>query len=596
MILALLLAFAACSPRNDPEPRSSPNVLLIALDDVAERDMDLLPTPSFDALAAQGMRFRRAYAAPWCSPARRMLHTGEYWTAGSGDACTGVWTPEACPPTLLSLPKVAKLAGYHTGLFGKWHLGDTYPMRPMDQGFEEVLMHLGGGIGQASDPPGGEGRYTDPVLFHNGERVQAQGYCTDVFFDSALDWIEARQADADARTNAGTDAEPFFAYIATNAPHVPLDDVPLDLLADYRQMDLGNDRFPQAQGHPLPEDANTDRRARIYSMITNIDDNIGRLFERLDQLGLTDNTLVLFMVDNGPDGPRYVAGMRGWKGTVYEGGVRSPLFAHWPGHLAAGASSDWPAAHIDVLPTILDALDLDPPEGVRLDGRSFLPALTGAAFDAPDRFLVLQAHRGNTPVRYHNFMIRDARWKLEQASGFQQWSFAGEPAFELYDLNADPLEMTDLAAAHPDEVARLRAAYDAWFDDVGRTRPDNYAPPRIAVGTPHEDPTLLTRQDWHPDDEAASWTPAGNGYWDLDVAAADSYDVHVRFPEALEANGTASLRIGDAVYDADVAVGQLDHTFRAVPLPAGPVRFRAVLETQGAPRSGWQVEVGRQGL
>ena len=316
--------------------------------------------------------------------------------------------------------------------------------------------------------------------------MQTEGYITDVLFDEALGWIEQRSARG----------ESFFAYIATNAPHGPFDDVPEGLLAEYAEVDLGNQRFPQDQGWPLPDEANTDRRARIFAMITNIDDNVGRLFERLDALGLTDNTIVVYLHDNGPNGRRYVAGMRGQKSEVYEGDIRSPLFVHWPARLAAGRTSDRVAAHIDVLPTLLDAAGVALPEGSNIDGRSFLPLLTGESTDWPDRNVVIQTHRGDIPVRYHHFMIRNQRWKLVHPSGFGRQSFDGAPAFELYDMEADPLESTDIAQQQPETVKDLLAAYDAWFDDVGSTRSDNYLPPRIVVGTPSESPTVLTRQDW----------------------------------------------------------------------------------------------------
>ena len=191
-------------------------------------------------------------------------------------------------------------------------------------------MHRGGGIGQPSDPMGAETRYTDAVLFHNGVATETKGYCTDVYFDHALRWMEKENAQ-DRR---------FFAYIATNCPHGPFGDVPAEEYAAYKDQDLDNDRFPQDEGHALPEKVNLDKRARIFSMITNIDDNVGRLFTHLDRLQITRDTLVIFAVDNGPNVRRYVGGMRGMKSEVYEGGVRSPFFAHWPARLKAGHTSD----------------------------------------------------------------------------------------------------------------------------------------------------------------------------------------------------------------------------------------------------------------
>jgi arylsulfatase/arylsulfatase A len=481
----------------------------------------------------------------------------------------------------VTLAEILRDAGYRTAIFGKWHLGDAYPMRPVDQGFEESLVHRGGGIGQPSDPPGGEGRYTDPILFHNGAEVRTEGYCTDVYFDRALDWIGERHA-------AG---ESFFAYIATNAPHGPFHDVPQDLLEEYRQVDLGNDRFPQGRGHPLPMEADLDVRARIFAMITNIDDNVGRLFEGLSDLGASEDALVIFMVDNGPNRRRYVAGMRGMKSEVYEGGVRSPFFAHWPARLEAGHTSDRFAAHIDVLPTVLEATGVAVPEGLRLDGRSLLPLLEGTEGDWPDRTLTIQAHRGDTSVRYHNFMTRTPRYKLLHASGFGHESFEGEPAFELYDMEADPLELENIADERPEVVAELRGVYDAWFEDVSHTRPDNYAPPRIVIGTPHEPLTVLTRQDWRHV-KGRPWAPDSNGYWELEVAVAGEYEVHLRFPPT-EATGTARLSLNETEQTAEVPVGGEELTFAAVSLDEGPLRLQATLSLDGRTRGPWQVDVSR---
>jgi arylsulfatase/arylsulfatase A len=324
-------------------------------------------------------------------------------------------------------------------------------------------------------------------------------------------------------------------------------------------------------------------------MITNIDDNVGRLFDRLDALGLTDDTLVLFMVDNGPNRRRYVAGMRGMKTEVYEGGVRSPLFAQWPSRLEAGHRADQVAGHIDILPTILDATGVPIPEGLELDGRSLLPLLEGEDVDWPDRALTLQAHRGDVPVRYHNFMTRTRRYKLVHPSGFGRETFEGEPAFELYDMEADPLELHDVADERTEVVAEMKAAYDAWFDDVSATRPDNYAPPRIVVGSPHEAVTVLTRQDWRHV-KGRPWAADSNGYWELQAAAAGDYEVRLRFP-ALDATGSVTLSIDGEAREEDLPGGADSHVFEAVPLEAGPLRLQATLARGDDTRGPWQVEV-----
>ena len=333
----------------------------------------------------------------------------------------------------------------------------------------------GGGIGQPSDPPGGEGKYTDPVLFHNGRRVETKGYCTDVYFNNAMEFIEK---NAKAHRN-------FFTYIPTNAPHVPLNDVPEDLYKKFKQMDLRPLVVEKLPPNKMAEE--TDRLARILAMVANIDDNIGRLTDRLEKLGILNNTLVIFLTDNGPNTMRFVGPLRGMKAYVTQGGVRTAFFAQWPARIKPGTKCDTVAAHIDVLPTILEACGVAPPTGLKLDGRSILPLLLGDKAAWPDRTLFLQSHRGDVPVLYHHFTAIDWPFALVNSSGFNRVKPAGKPSFELYNLQDDPGERTNLAGGHPEIVDRLRQAYEAWFKDVSSTRADNYAPPRIVIGTPQRE-------------------------------------------------------------------------------------------------------------
>ncbi len=387
--------------------------------------------------------------------------------------------------------------------------------------------------------------------------------------------------------------KPFFAYIATNAPHSPLMTCLKICLNEYLNMDLSNDRFPQDLGHPLSGNTDLEVLARIYAMITNIDDNVGRLFSRLDDLNLTEETIVIFLTDNGPNSLRYTAGMKGNKTTVYEGGIRTPLLVRWPGELAPGISSDLPAAHIDIMPTVLDALDIDPPSDLLIDGRSFLPLLTGDQnIKWPDRYLTIQSHRGDVPYRYHNFMIRNNRWKLLQASGFGAENFSGEPRFELYDLLADPFEMSNVSGSNPDVVNNLKNAYDAWFDDVGSTRPDNYGKLRIHINPQHEPTTVLTRQDWHPI-KPINWEhPEADGYWELYVDEPNRYNINVMFPASFT-DGLVTLVLNDSSYESKTVSSKNTQIFESVQLAEGPVRLSAKLEDGEIIRGAWQVEISK---
>jgi arylsulfatase/arylsulfatase A len=573
----------ACTQPSSSDPR--PNIILIMTDDQGYGDFGftgnpVIRTPHLDAMAGRGVQMTTFYVSPVCAPTRASLLTGRY---NYRTRVVDTYVSRAMmDPAEVTLAEVLRSEGYSTGIFGKWHLGDNYPMRPQEQGFEEVLVHRGGGIGQPSDPVGAERKYTDPILLHNGELVQTEGYCTDIYFDYALSWIEERQESG----------EPFFAYIPSNAPHSPFHDVPEDLLAQYQQVDLSDDRFPQARGHPLPSRDDLDVRARTYAMITNIDDNIGRLFERLAALGLTDNTLVLFLTDNGSSGRRYIGGFKGGKSSVYEGGVRTPLLLHWPARLTAGFTSDHVTAHIDVMPTLLDMLNIEPPEGVHLDGRSFFDLATGEPSEWPERNLVIQTHRGDVPVRYHHFMIRDDRWKLVHHSGFGRESFEGELKLELYDLLTDPYEEVDVAAEFPDVVTQLRDAYDRWFDDVSSTRPDNYGKMRIHVGTPHESPTVLTHQDWQQINRFSWGSAEAIGFWDIEVTADDRYDILVRFHESVT-GGLVTLTVDSTSQTSTAPSGSREFVFEDVSLQAGPARLMATVDDGTITAGAWQLEIRR---
>jgi arylsulfatase A-like enzyme len=481
----LLLAAAAAAPAAEPR---RPNVVLIITDDQGYGDLGAhgnpkVKTPHVDGLARDGVRFRHFYVSPVCSPTRASLMTGRWnYRTGVVDTYLG---RSMMHPDEVTLAEALGAAGYRTGIFGKWHLGDNYPMRPIDQGFQEALVLRGGGLVQPADPPEGNS-YTDPVLMRNGKWEKTKGYCSDVYTDAAMKFI------ADGKD------QPFFCYLAFNCPHTPLQVQDKDL-EPYKKMNLAFDQFPKV-GHPLPGKANEEETAKVYGMITNIDDNLGRLFAKLDELTLTQDTIVVFLTDNGPQQPRWVAGMKSRKGSVYEGGIRVPCFVRWPGKLKAGREVEQIAAHIDVAPTLLEACGVAKPDKVAFDGKSVWPLLKGDEVEWPDRTLYFQWHRGDEPELNRACAARSRKYKLVQPLGA-----GAKPAkveFELYDMEKDPLEEKNVAAEKPDVVESMRKGYEAWFKDVSSTR--GYAPPRIHLGGA-EDPSLLTRQDWRG--PKAGWSP-----------------------------------------------------------------------------------------
>ncbi|QDV40550.1 Arylsulfatase precursor [Stieleria neptunia] len=560
-----------------------PNVIVIMSDDQGGGDYGfmgnpVIRTPELDAMHRRSGFLSKFYVSPVCAPTRACLMTGRY---NYRTRCIDTYIGRAMMDSdEVTIAEFLRDAGYRTGIYGKWHMGDNYPLRAMDQGFQDSLVHRGGGIGQPSDPVGAEGKYTDPTLIKNGEETPMKGYCTDLYFDAAMDFI-----DESARADKN-----FFTYIATNAPHGPFHDVPEALYQEYRKVDFSPILVNQLNPKRLEQES--DKLARIAAMITNIDQNVGRLFKKLDALGLSENTIVVYLNDNGPNTMRYVGDMRGMKSHVDDGGIRSPLVFHWPAKVAAGRSSDVLSAHIDLLPTLLDACGVAVPDGHKLDGRSFLPLLTGDATSLPRRQIVLQTHRGNEPQRYHHFALHEEPWKLVHPTGFGKESFAGEPSFQLYDLSKDPRQSNNLAKQHPDVVQRLKQGYDAWFKDVSSTRPDNYAPPRIVIGTEHERRSVLTRQDWRHI-QGRPWAGNSNGVWLLEAPEPGSYEVELIFASDPPA-GTATITVGKLTETLEIPAGQRRGHVTDLSLPAGQLTLAVDVVFDGKTQGPHQVILTRR--
>jgi arylsulfatase A-like enzyme len=560
LALAIGPALATAQPSQSLQS-SRPNVILIVTDDQGYGDLGFhgnpkLHTPNLDRLAREAVQFQSFYVSPVCSPTRASLMTGRYsYRTGVVDTYLG---RSLMHPDETTIAELLSQAGYRTGIFGKWHLGDNYPLRAMDQGFQESLVLNGGGIGQPSDPVGGES-YFDPMLRRNGLWVKTKGYVSDVITDAAIAFIDTHQR------------QPFFTYLAFNAPHTPLE-VPADKYAKYKAMNLQAQDFAGA-GHPLPADFNPDVTAKVYGMVENIDDNIGRLLARLDALKLSDRTIVLFMTDNGPQQPRFNAGLPRLKGTVHEGGIRVPFFVRWPGTFPGGRTVDAIAAHIDVTPTLIDVCGARPPAGFKMDGESLLPLLKGAGAKWPDRTLFFQWHRGDVPELYRAFAARSQRYKLIQPLGGGQNKLPAQFAAQLYDMAADPLEQRNIAAEQPELVRRMTREYEAWFTDVtsGRDYTDSGIA-RIGIGSVHENPVRLTRQDWRG--VQSGWTPTSLGHWEVDVRRAGMYEATVRF-DKLDRPGTISLVVGAATLKKELPPGETTTTFDQLRLAAGAGRLES---------------------
>ena len=542
----LLSLFACTGAESGPaEAESPPNVVLIMTDDQGWGQLGVhgdpvLQTPNLDRFAGESAEFTRFYVSPVCAPTRASLMTGRYhYRTGVVDTYLG---RALMAPDEQTVAEMFFEEGYRTGIFGKWHLGDNYPMRAIDQGFQEAVLHRGGGIGQPSDAPGTD--YFDPILYHNGEEKKYEGYCTDIYFDEAIRFID-EPAD-----------EPFFVYLPTNAPHSP-----------YLVPDAYRERYA-AQGLE-------DKDARIYGMIENIDDNVGKLLSALEESDRRENTIVIFMTDNGPTTKLYDAGLRAQKASVYEGGIRVPFFIRWPAKIQP-KKIETIAAHIDVAPTLMDAAGAPLSPAAEVDGRSLMPLLTEAAPEWPDRTIYIQAHRGNEPQLWRNAAAIGQQYKLVQPLSFSKPMPAGAKR-ELYDLNADPGEEHDLSNEidQRERIGELERGYEIWFQDVARSR--GYAPQRIYLGAEQENPVTLTRQDWRVAGDGG-WGKGSIGAWAVDVRETGDYAVRLDF-DPLEQPARVEVQVGPAEESVILEAGATAAEFPSLELSRGPALLEARIET-----------------
>jgi arylsulfatase len=444
-----------------------PNILFILTDDQGYGDVGahgnpILKTPNLDKLRSESVRFTDFQVSPTCAPTRSALLTGRH-EFKNGITHT-ILERERLALGAATLPEQLRQAGYRTGIFGKWHLGDEAEYQPNKRGFDEVYIHGAGGIGQSYPGSCGDvpkNSYYGPTLLHNGKFVKTEGYCTDMFFAQATRWIEGEAAAK----------RPFYAYIATNAPHGPYNAKPEDA-ALYEGKGLGKDT------------------ENFFGMLHNIDQNVGKILARLEALGIAKDTLVVFMNDNGGTAGTKVfnAGMRAQKGTAYMGGIRAISFWRLPGRFQP-ADVKALAAHIDFAPTILEltGTPASEPMKAQIEGRSLVPLLTakvGQDIPWPDRTLFTHVGRwnGSDPEvgRYVQTSVRTARWHLVSAGnganagkGKAKAAPKGEaagaapvrPNWQLFDLGVDYGETTDVAAQHPEVVGELVAKHDAWWKE-----------------------------------------------------------------------------------------------------------------------------------
>jgi len=530
--------------------KGKPNVILIITDDQGYGDLrchgnKVIQTPNLDELYTQSTRLTNYHVGPTCAPTRAALMTGRYCNR------TGVWHTIMGRSLLrkdeITMADVFRAGGYRTSFCGKWHLGDNFPLRPRYRGFDEVLSHGGGGVGQTPDYWGND--YFDDTYMHNGKPVKFEGYCTDIWFDAAMKFVESC-------AKAG---KPFFTYLSTNAPHGPF-----NVAKKYSDLYAGKAGVPNAN---------------FYGMITNIDENMGKLVKKLDALGIADNTILIFTTDNGTAagfrrGRGFNAGMRGTKGSEYDGGHRVPFFIRWPaGGIEAKKDIARLTAHLDVMPTLTELCGIDGPKGVALDGRSIVPLLKGDGANWPARTLVTDSQRLENPVKWRKSAVMTDRWRLVNGK-------------ELYDMAADAGQKKNIADGNPETVKKLRAAYDKWWTSVSK-RFDEFVP--IIIGSDKENPTRLTSHDWHGSGANRTWNhrqlrsgPIANGFWAVDIARDGTYEFTLRrwpkeqdspISERFLKATKARIKLGEIDQTQKVTAGAKEVTFK-LKLKAGPAKLQ----------------------
>lgn len=486
MMVSLLFA---CSTKQPP------NVILIMTDDQGYGDLachgnPYVKTPALDNLYKESVRFTDFHVDPCCAPTRSALLTGCY------SSRAGVWHTIGGRSLIKEgMPTIADLFsnnGYETGIFGKWHLGENYPFRPQDRGFKETLVHGGGVVG--SNPGYWGNDYYDDTYVHNGKFEKYKGYCNTVWFNEAVKYIRKNKK------------KPFFCFVSTNVPHAPLK-VDEEYVEPYK-------------------DQVSDKLAHYYGMVTKVDEDIATLLKEVKEMGLENNTILIFMTDNGPcpwfggieidfktgyvtEG--YSAGMRGGKIWGYENAHRVPFFIRWPNaNIGGGKDIEALSAHIDLMPTLVDLCNLNTPKNLQYDGQSLAPLLSGEIKNWDNRTLFVHNQRVQYPVKDKEYQVLTDRWRLVKRE-----------KDELYDIKKDPEQREDIAKQHPEIIKELYSKYEKWWDDTSGDF-DKYA--EIYIGTEHENPVTLYSHD--------AYSRSDQKIWVLNVARAGKYQVRLnRWPE-----------------------------------------------------------------
>lgn len=500
--------FVSCSNHaGETSPR--PNVVIFLSDDQGWGDFSItgnrnLHTPNIDRLANEGAMFTRFFVSPVCSPTRAEFLTGRYHTR------TGVYSTseggERFSTDETTIAEVFRDAGYATAAFGKWHSGMQYPYHPNGRGFDEFYGFCSGHWGD----------YFSPLLEHNGKIVRGEGYLPDDLTGKAIDFIDDNQS------------RPFFVYIPLNTPHSPMQ-VPDEWWAKF------SDKEIEMRGTNAAAEDIMHTRAAL-AMCENIDYNVGRLLEKLEELGLDENTIVLYFNDNGPNGHRWNDGMKGIKGSTDEGGLRSPLFIRYPGKIEAGKRIGEIAGAIDLLPTLADLAGIDATTVHPLDGISLKPIL-----------------KGDTPELQERIIFSHWNGRVSARTSQYRYDHAGR----LYDMVADPGQQTDVARDNPEMASWFKNRTEQWkaeamggSDAVGRSFPVGHPAFRYTQ-LPARDGVAhggIERSNRFPNSSFfTKWTsPEDKITWNVEVLADGNFEVEIYYScPAADIGSTVRLSLGD---------------------------------------------------
>jgi arylsulfatase len=484
-LAAVIVAFAGIDSFA-AEPKQT-NVIILLTDDQGYADLSchghpFLKTPNLDKVHDQSVRLTDFHVAPMCTPTRGQLLTGmDAFHNGASSVSAGRSFIRRGIPTMAD---AFAGSGYKTALFGKWHLGDSYPNLPHYKGFHEAVYHLGWGITSMADTWCND--CFDPWLFHNGTKKQYKGYCTDIYFDLGMKWIRERKEKK----------EPFFLYLPTNAPHGP------HWVAE-KYSNLYKGKGPAA----------------FFGMIANIDENVGRLDAFLKEEGLLDDTLFIYMTDNGGTAgvKTYNAGMRAGKTTYYDGGHRTASFWRWPnGGLRKPGNVDALTHVQDVLPTLVHLFNLRIPKKVHFDGISLADLLGGKTDTLRDRMLVVKygEQPNGTPLVKNDACVMWNKWR---------WVYGKE----LYNLKSDPGQEKNVAMQHPDIVKKLSDHYETWWKGIAT---DDFEP--VSIGAEQQNPVTLSSADWNriycDNMQNLRNGKEANGPWSILVEKDGAYEIELR--------------------------------------------------------------------